>query len=376
MPCATSKKDTCKDAEREGNGFRMVVEDTFSVEDGCFVVFGTVQTGIIKVGDEIEIVTKDDQHMSAIVEALESHRRLIEKASVGEHVAVSIRNKAASGEYLKNSIHRGDILYIAEEVLAGTTVHVPKEVRKPSTLMTPKTRIPVHEPMFVANETGNVGVHEVPPLKPEIPKEKQMSFFDRFKKGKKTEPNPTPSQGKSIANTGITAMLRSGVERRIAKLPNDESGQATRSILSRICQPEWLAIISSTLSTKMSDAFQDDELHSLGLSRDGIYVLMYAFPCSPKHALKTVYKNGYAHYIGNAVTDWLRDSLTGVATLLHVQLFSDVNSLSLHLTVFPVHAQDPLMIVFPAELLTTNDRNNLTQLQIKEKTVPAVTDKQ
>ena len=322
MPCATSKKDTGKDAEREASGFNMEVEDTFFLDGGCFVVFGTVKGGIIKVGDEIEIVTKDGQHMPAFVEALESHRKLIEKASSGEHVAVNIRNRATSGKSLKHNIQRGDLLYIAGEVLA--------------------------EP-------------------PGAPKEKQMPFFDRFKKGKKTEPNPTSSQGKSIANTGIAAMIRSGVEQRIAKLPNDESGQTTGSILSRICQPEWLAIISSTLSTKMSDAFQDDELHSLGLSRDGIYVLMYAFPCSPKHALKTVYKNGYAHYIGNAVTDWLRDSLTGVATLLHVQLFSDANSLSLHLTVFPVQVHDLSMVVFPAELLTTNDRSYLAQLKVEEK---------
>lgn len=203
-----------------------------------------------------------------------------------------------------------------------------------------------------------------------------MSFFERFKRGKKTEPNPTPPQDKSIANVDIAAMIMSGVERRIAMLPNDASGQATGSVLSSICQPEWLAMISSTLSAKMSDAFQDDKLRSSGMRDKEIYVMMYAFPYSPKHALKTIYRNGYTNYIASAVGDWLSDSLTGVATLLHIQLFSEADRLSLHLTVFPVHAQDPLMIVFPTELLTTNDRNNLTQLQIKEKTVPAVTDKQ
>jgi hypothetical protein len=197
-------------------------------------------------------------------------------------------------------------------------------------------------------------------------KEKIMSFFDRFKKSKKIEPAPTFSQSKSISNTDIATMLISGVERRIAMLPNDVPGQATKSILSSICQPKWLERISSTLSTKMFDALQDSKLHSMGMGGDGVYVLMYAFPCSADHTLKTVYRNGYTNYIANAVGDWLSDSLTRVDTLLHIQLFLEAEDrLSLHLTVFPVHSQSPSIVVFPTELLTINDKDNLAQLNIK-----------
>lgn len=188
-------------------------------------------------------------------------------------------------------------------------------------------------------------------------------FGARGKQGTHEEAAGTDGNGRATADAkGIAAMLAAGVERRIRELPNDAAGQATAAMFSRLRQPEWLAMISSTLSEKMSDALSDLQLHSLGLSRDRMYVLMYAFPCGPEHALKTVYRNGYTNYVASAVGDWLSDSLAGVVALIHVQLFSEAGTLSLHLTAFPVQAQGPSMVVFPAELLTDRDRGNLAQL--------------
>lgn len=83
--------------------FLMSVEDVFSITGRGTVATGRVERGIIKVGDEVEIVGLSDTRKS-VVTGVEMFRKLLNEGQAGDNVGVLLRGVA------KDDIERGHVL--------------------------------------------------------------------------------------------------------------------------------------------------------------------------------------------------------------------------------------------------------------------------
>lgn len=83
--------------------FIMPIEDVFSISGRGTVVTGRVEKGIVKVGDEIEIVgIKDTQ--KTVVTGVEMFRKILDQGEAGDNVGVLIRGTK------KDEVERGMVL--------------------------------------------------------------------------------------------------------------------------------------------------------------------------------------------------------------------------------------------------------------------------
>jgi len=85
--------------------FLMPVEDVFSISGRGTVVTGRVERGIVKVGDELEIVgIKDTQ--KTVCTGVEMFRKLLDEGRAGENVGVLLRGTK------REDVERGQVLAI------------------------------------------------------------------------------------------------------------------------------------------------------------------------------------------------------------------------------------------------------------------------
>ena len=83
--------------------FLMPVEDVFSITGRGTVVAGRVERGVLKVGEEIEIVGIRDTKQAKCT-GIEVFRRLVNQARVGDNIAVLLRGIS------KEEVKRGQVL--------------------------------------------------------------------------------------------------------------------------------------------------------------------------------------------------------------------------------------------------------------------------
>ncbi len=83
--------------------FLMPVEDVFSISGRGTVVTGRVERGIVKVGDEIEIVGLRDTQKT-IVTGVEMFRKLLDEGRAGDNIGVLLRGTK------KDDVERGQVL--------------------------------------------------------------------------------------------------------------------------------------------------------------------------------------------------------------------------------------------------------------------------
>ncbi len=83
--------------------FLMPIEDVFSISGRGTVVTGRVERGIVKVGDEIEIVGLRDTQKT-IVTGVEMFRKLLDEGRAGDNVGVLLRGTK------KDDVERGQVL--------------------------------------------------------------------------------------------------------------------------------------------------------------------------------------------------------------------------------------------------------------------------
>ena len=93
--------------------FLLAVEDVFSIKGRGTVVTGRIERGIVKVGDEIEIIGYRDTRKS-IVTGVEMFRKLLDQGQAGDNVGVLLRGIE------KNDVERGQILCKAGTVTPHT----------------------------------------------------------------------------------------------------------------------------------------------------------------------------------------------------------------------------------------------------------------
>ena len=83
--------------------FLMPIEDVFSISGRGTVVTGRVETGIVKVGEEIEIVGIKDT-VKTTVTGVEMFRKLLDQGEAGDNVGVLLRGTA------REDVERGQVL--------------------------------------------------------------------------------------------------------------------------------------------------------------------------------------------------------------------------------------------------------------------------
>ncbi|MEE8574801.1 MAG: elongation factor Tu [Thermodesulfobacteriota bacterium] len=93
--------------------FLMPVEDVFSISGRGTVVTGRVERGIIKVGDEIEIIGIKDTEKTTIT-GVEMFRKLLDEGRAGDNVGCLLRGTK------KEEVERGQVLAIPGSITPHT----------------------------------------------------------------------------------------------------------------------------------------------------------------------------------------------------------------------------------------------------------------
>ena len=84
--------------------FLMPVEDVFSITGRGTVATGRVESGTVKVGDEVEIVGLTDESRKTTVTGVEMFKKLLPQAEAGDNIGALLRG------IQKNEIERGQVL--------------------------------------------------------------------------------------------------------------------------------------------------------------------------------------------------------------------------------------------------------------------------
>jgi elongation factor Tu len=82
----------------------MPVEDVFSIKGRGTVVTGRIDRGIVKVGDEVEIVGLAEESRKTIVTGVEMFQKILDDAQAGDNVGCLLRGVD------KEDIERGQVL--------------------------------------------------------------------------------------------------------------------------------------------------------------------------------------------------------------------------------------------------------------------------
>ena len=83
--------------------FLMPIEDVFSISGRGTVVTGRIETGIVNVGDEVEIVGIKDTKKTTVT-GVEMFRKLLDRGEAGDNVGALIRGVA------REEVERGQVL--------------------------------------------------------------------------------------------------------------------------------------------------------------------------------------------------------------------------------------------------------------------------
>ncbi|MBC7265824.1 MAG: elongation factor Tu [Coriobacteriia bacterium] len=84
--------------------FLMAVEDVFTITGRGTVATGRVERGVVKVGDEVEIVGLHPETRKTVVTGVEMFRKLLDQAQAGDNIGVLLRGIA------RTEIERGQVL--------------------------------------------------------------------------------------------------------------------------------------------------------------------------------------------------------------------------------------------------------------------------
>ncbi len=84
--------------------FLMPVEDVFTITGRGTVATGRVERGVVKMGDEVEIVGLSDEKRKSVVTGVEMFRKLLDQGEAGDNIGVLLRGVQ------RTEIERGQVL--------------------------------------------------------------------------------------------------------------------------------------------------------------------------------------------------------------------------------------------------------------------------
>ena len=109
--------------------FLMPIEDVFSISGRGTVVTGRIERGIVKVGEEVQIVGLKDTTLT-VVTGVEMFRKLLDQGEAGDNVGCLLRGTK------REDVERG-------QVLAKPGTITPHTKFKASATFSPRTRAAV-----------------------------------------------------------------------------------------------------------------------------------------------------------------------------------------------------------------------------------------
>jgi elongation factor Tu len=84
--------------------FLMPIEDVFTITGRGTVVTGRVEQGVLKLGDEVEIVGIEPQTSKTVVTGIEMFRKMLDEAQAGDNAGILLRGTK------KDEVQRGQVL--------------------------------------------------------------------------------------------------------------------------------------------------------------------------------------------------------------------------------------------------------------------------
>jgi elongation factor Tu len=90
--------------------FLMPIEDVFTITGRGTVATGRVETGVLHVGDEVEIVGLSEEKKKVVVTGIEMFRKLLDEAQAGDNIGALLRGVQRA------DIERGQVLAKANSV--------------------------------------------------------------------------------------------------------------------------------------------------------------------------------------------------------------------------------------------------------------------
>ena len=98
-------EDRAKNEVHSDTGFRVTVEDTFSITGRGTVIVGQIESGAVAVGDEVTLLRLDGSRQKVVIVGIEQFRKIVNRAVAGDKVGLLLRGLT------KNDIGKGDVLY-------------------------------------------------------------------------------------------------------------------------------------------------------------------------------------------------------------------------------------------------------------------------
>ncbi len=86
--------------------FRMIIEDVFAIRGRGTVATGRVESGQLRVGDELRV----NGSLTVTVSAIEAFRKKLDEATVGDNIGVLLKSVERS------QLNRGDVLTSSTQV--------------------------------------------------------------------------------------------------------------------------------------------------------------------------------------------------------------------------------------------------------------------
>ena len=84
--------------------FLMPVEDVFSITGRGTVATGRVERGVLKTGDNVELVGLSEKPRTVVVTGVEMFRKILDQAQAGDNIGALLRG------IQRNEIERGQVL--------------------------------------------------------------------------------------------------------------------------------------------------------------------------------------------------------------------------------------------------------------------------
>ena len=84
--------------------FLMPIEDIFSITGRGTVATGRIETGVVKVGDEVQIIGLGEEPKKSVVTGVEMFRKLLEQGEAGDNVGLLLRGID------KKEVKRGQVI--------------------------------------------------------------------------------------------------------------------------------------------------------------------------------------------------------------------------------------------------------------------------
>ena len=136
--------------------FIMPVEDVFSITGRGTVATGRVERGVLKMGEEVEIVGLMDAPRKTVVTGIEMFRKLLDYAEAGDNIGALLRG------IQKNEVERGQVLAKPGSIHPHTKFHGQVYVLKKEECARHTPFFNNYRPQFYFRTTDVTGVITLP----------------------------------------------------------------------------------------------------------------------------------------------------------------------------------------------------------------------